>query len=129
MIHEKEKEYQVSLARTAKDDAPELAFAFRTLREFTTFQYNLQIENSSMPADNHYQFKIGGMIMPLAAMPSTGHAVAVLKFPFPSVGIYTVEFLKKNHRNSFRVEITADDMKIVEIPEEKQFVELLVKRD
>lgn len=129
MLQEKEKEYQVSLARTAKADNHELAFAFRTLREFTTFQYNLQIEDSSVPGDNHFQFKIGGMVMPLTAMPSTGHAVAVVKFPFPQVGTYTVEFLKKNHRNTFRVEITADDMKVVEIPEEKQFVELLVKRD
>jgi hypothetical protein len=52
-------------------------------------------------------------------MPSTGHAVAMLKIPFPSEGVYTIEFLKKNHSNTFRIEITADDMKIVEIPQDK----------
>jgi hypothetical protein len=45
MAQEKESEYEVSLARTVKNNNRELAFAFRTLREFTTFQYNLQIEN------------------------------------------------------------------------------------
>jgi hypothetical protein len=129
MIQEKEKEYQVSLSRTEKADNHELAFAFRTLREFTTFKYNLQIEDVSVPGENHFQFKIGGMIMPLTAMPSTGHATAVLKIPFPTEGTYTVEFLKKNHRNKFRVEIKANEMQVIELPEEKQFVELLVKRD
>lgn len=129
MQKEKESEYQVSIARNDSKNTRELAFAFRTLREFTTFQYRLQVENSSNPESNHYQFKIGGMIMPLTAMPSTGHAVATMNFPFPGEGVYTVEFLKKSQRNTFTVEITGDDMKIVEIPQDKKFIELLVRRD
>ncbi|HYF02862.1 MAG TPA: hypothetical protein VEC36_05770 [Patescibacteria group bacterium] len=125
----KDKEYQVSIGKTIEKDLHELTFEFQTLREFTTFQYNLQIEDSSMPANNHFQFKIGGMVMPLTAMPHTGHATARIKFPCPADGTYFVEFLKKNHRNMFRIEISAEDMKIIELPEDKQFVELMVKRD
>ena len=55
-------------------------FTFATVREFRSFRYEIQLEESFDPAARTFDFRIQGVQAPKNLMPSSGRAVRELRY-------------------------------------------------
>lgn len=97
-------EFVVTLARETEPDTKRvlLAIRVRTVREFTSFGYEIGLTNRSAPSKNEYGVEIGGLSLPRVTMPVTGGARSSIVVGMPTDGTYDLVIHKRSKQGLAR---------------------------
>ncbi|HLP29480.1 MAG TPA: hypothetical protein VK147_12625 [Candidatus Didemnitutus sp.] len=101
-------EFVVTLARETEPDSKRalLALRVRTVREFTSFGYEIGLTNRSAPSKNEYGVEIGGLSVPRVSTPVAGGARSSISLVMPVDGTYDLVIHKRNRQGRARFTIT-----------------------
>ncbi len=75
-------------------------FRFATIREFRSFQYQIQVDDRFDAAERTFEFRLSGVQAPKNLMPSSGTALRELRYP-DLRGEYTVRLAGARHSERF----------------------------
>ncbi|MBK6291943.1 MAG: hypothetical protein IPH85_10005 [Ignavibacteria bacterium] len=97
-------EFVVALARETEPDTDRtlLAIRVRTVREFTSFGYEIGLTNRSAPSKKEYGVEIGGLSLPRVTMPVTGGARSSVLVAMPADGTYELVIHKRSKQGLAR---------------------------
>ncbi len=100
-------EFVVTLARETEPDSKRvlLALRVRTVREFTSFGYEIGLTNRSAPSKNEYGVEIGGLSVPRVSAPAVGGARSSISLAMPIDGTYDLVIYKRNRQGRARFTI------------------------
>ncbi len=97
-------EFVIALARETEPDTDRtlLAIRVRTVREFTSFGYEIGLTNRSAPSKKEYGVEIGGLSLPRVTMPVTGGARSSVLVAMPADGTYELVIHKRSKQGLAR---------------------------
>jgi len=91
-------------------------FRFATIREFRSFQYEIQLDDRFDADERAFEFRMSGVQAPKNLMPSSGAALRELRYP-DLRGEYTVALAGARQNERFRFTVTDREIVLGERPE------------
>lgn len=115
-----EPEYRVllSVGTHPASDAPALVVAIETVREFTSFGYQLALTSVPAPSQQTYEVRIGGMSLPSVGRPQPGPARGEVMEALPADGTYHLVVSRKTQRAECRFTIAQGQIGALEAGDE-----------
>lgn len=102
MAESQEPEYHVVIRPDTDPESGEacLAFEVRTVREFTSFGYTINVDLTEAPSEKEYSVDLGGISLPTVGRPQPGPARSVVRAALPPNGTYALTVKRKKHSAS-----------------------------
>lgn len=103
----------LSLRREEEENKLWTVFHFATVREFTSFQYQIQIDDRLNLATREIDIRIQGVRVPSDLMPGSG--VAVREIAYPNFeGEYRVNVAGAKKSESFTLMMDSEEIRLLE---------------
>lgn len=109
------------------EDMTYTVFRFETVRQFRSFQYEIEVDSDFDAQAHAIDLKIKGVRAPSLMMPSTGAAYTELTFPRLK-GDYDVRISGAKQQGEFRMKVTPKKITLTDV-DELNFVHIKVEDD
>jgi hypothetical protein len=117
-------EYRLSIKPGYDEQKKMLLFVLETVQEFSSFQYELVIEERM--SNDSLTFRIQGLRPQLVAMPGSGTAQFRKEY-YGLKGIYSLDIIRQDGtKNRFKLQITDLKVEILRRVKKGKFVEVQV---
>lgn len=107
---------------------PMLQFLFRTVREFASFGYSINVKDASKPVPTEYTFELGGLSLPSHTSHAFGGAQTVVRRALPADGVYRLTIRRRARRFEAQITVAGGIPESVTESDQPSFIRVEVSR-
>jgi len=119
---------EISTVTDRDSGATMMQFMFRTVREFSTFGYEIAIKDTSTDAPTQYAFELGGLSLPSHTNHSHGGAETSVLRVVPRDGTYPLTIRRRSRTYTAQITIADGKPRTVDHSDPGAFVRVGVGR-